>query len=55
MNESHRISGDVTTSSGVLRITRADIAGNVQDCVGTAGTENCANEVKGVTIGVVVA
>jgi len=56
-NVTYIISGDITTSgsSGILRIVCEDIAGNVQGCVGTAGAEKCAGEVKGFTIGVIVA
>jgi hypothetical protein len=52
-NGTYRISRDVTASSRILTIICTDIACNVQDCVGTAGTENCADEVEGVAIGVV--
>ena len=52
-NETYRISGDVTTYGSILSIAGSYIACNVQDSVGTAGTEDCADQVKGVTICVV--
>jgi hypothetical protein len=49
----YRISGDISASSLIIRVAGADIAVDIQDGVGTTGTEDGAEEVELVTICVV--
>jgi len=49
----YRVGSDVTAAFGVGRVARAEITLDVQNGLGTAGSEDGGNQIERVTIGVI--